>query len=122
MNKNKIELNGSGGFLMISREVVRLASTDAAIVYGELISLLEQRLEAGETVLIEDKIFFPARRKDISDETALPLHRISPAVQQLVSIGALETVRIGGRGINHYHIDQDRMFELFEVKTEGGDL
>lgn len=106
--------------LMYSRELARLTTTEAAILYGGLLSIRQESIAAGDYVTIDEKIFFPALQEEIELETGLTSRRIRPAASKLVEVGVLEKKRIGLPAMNYYHIVPDRMFEFFDMK--GGDL
>ena len=103
--------------IMYSRKLAKETSIEAAIVYGALLALRMEKMDAGEFVTIDDeKVFFATTQEEIASETALTIRRIRPAITKLVEIGALEKKRIGLPSTNYYHIVPDRLFEFYEVK------
>lgn len=104
----------------VSKKLIRLTSAETAIVYGALISLRAESLAAGESVTIDEKVFFHALQEEIVLETGLTIRRIRPAIAKLIEIGALEKKENRLPNITLYHIVPDRLFEFYEMK--GGDL
>ena len=104
----------SGGFVMYSKEVAQLISTEAAIVFGELVSWSEMKIDQEDYIEIDGKPFFMFEMDEMELETGLTERRIRPVIKKLIELKLIEKVRTGRQAQNHFHIVEDTLYNMLK--------
>ena len=104
----------SGGFVMYSKEISLLISPEAAIIFGELVSWSEMKIDQEDYIEIDGKAFFMFSMDDMELETGLTPRRIRPVLTKLIELNLIERVRTGTRAQNHFHVVEDTLYNMLK--------
>lgn len=104
----------SGGFVMYSKEIAQLISTEAAIVFGELVSWSEMKIDNEDYIERDGKIFFMFEMDEMELETGLTERRIRPVIKKLIELNLIEKIRTGRQAQNHFHVVEDTLYNMLK--------
>ena len=107
-------ITGAGGFVMYSKEISLLISPEAAIIFGELVSWSEMKIDQEDYIEIDGKPFFMFSMDDMELETGLTPRRIRPVLTKLIELNLIERVRTGRQAQNHFHVVEDTLYNMLK--------
>ena len=107
-------ITGAGGFVMASKEISLLISPEAAILYGQLVSWSEMKIDQEDYIEIDGKVFFMFEMDEMELETGLTPRRIRPILKKLIELNIIEKVRTGRQAQNHFHIVEDALYNMLK--------
>lgn len=107
-------ITGAGGFVMASKEISLLISPEAAILYGQLVSWSEMKIDNEDYIEIDGKVFFMFEMDEIELETGLTPRRIRPLLNKFIEMGLIEKVRTGRQAQNHFHIEEEALYNMLQ--------
>lgn len=107
-------ITGAGGFVMYSKEISLLISPEASILYGELVSRMEMKIDQEDYIEIDGKVFFMFEMEDMELETGLTERRIRPVIKKMIELNLIEKVRTGRQAQNHFHVVEETMYNMLK--------
>jgi len=109
------------GFIRVHKGLMKKVGINAAIVYGELVSLFEYWKKRGELTEHNGRMWFYCTIEDLQEKTTLKRDAQDKAIAKLVAEGLIEVQRLGHRAKRYFYVDTMYVEKLFGQNAECDD-
>jgi DNA-binding MarR family transcriptional regulator len=109
------------GFIRVHKGLIKKVGINAAIVYGELVSLFEYWKKRGELTEQNGRMWFYCTIEDLEEKTTLKRDAQDKAIAKLVAEGLIEVQRFGHRARRYFYVDTMYVEMLFGKDEECAD-
>jgi len=101
------------GFIRVHKGLMKKVGINAAIVYGELVSLFEYWNKRGELTEYNGRMWFYCTIEELEEKTTLKRDAQDKAIAKLVDAGLIEVQRFGHRAKRYFYVDKMYVEILF---------
>jgi len=109
------------GFVMYNKQLAKLVSVNAAIIFGQLCASYESFNGKGMLTIKDKKEYFFLTSETLQEETALTYKQQLKAIKDLEQVGYIETKIMGVPSKKYFYITDKIVQELFNEGKSSSD-